>query len=241
MNETNHIIAILWDYDGTLIDSARKNIAVTIEVLKHFDPDIEAHLPPVLQSYAAYQEANHRYSNWQTLYMDCYGIPADSLDEAGRLWTPEQQKNTALPDMFPGLVDVINELKGIPMGICSQNSCEVIKETLKHYGVAENFHHIIGYSDIPIDKQKPDPYGFIQCARALNPQDKAGTYIYIGDHSDDVVFGKNAEAACGHRVICITIDHLGLNSERYLTWKLQTDYYAKNSDELKQILLSLLK
>ena len=69
--EEKRVIAILWDYDGTLINSAKKNIAVTIEVLRHFDPDIEVHLPAALQSYVAYQEANHHYRNWQTLYTDC--------------------------------------------------------------------------------------------------------------------------------------------------------------------------
>lgn len=35
------INGILFDYDGTLVDSARKNMQVCIEVLKHFDPQIE--------------------------------------------------------------------------------------------------------------------------------------------------------------------------------------------------------
>ena len=239
--EEKRVIAILWDYDGTLINSAKKNIAVTIEVLRHFDPDIEVHLPAALQSYVAYQEANHHYRNWQTLYTDCYGIPKDQLDEAGRLWTPEQEKNKMIPDMFSGLADVLSELKQIPMGICSQNNCEVIKKTLEYYGVVDCFQQIIGYSDIPNNMQKPHPHGFIQCAEFLNPENKAGTYIYIGDHSDDVVFGKNAEAATGHKVVCITIDYLGLNRERHLTWKIAPDYYAKSSHELRQIVMSLLK
>ena len=36
--------AILWDYDDTLIDSARKNMAVAVEVLRHFDSGIDGHL-----------------------------------------------------------------------------------------------------------------------------------------------------------------------------------------------------
>lgn len=239
--EEKNIIAILWDYDGTLVDSARKNMQVTIEVLHHFDSDIEAHLPLALQSYEAYQDANHRYRNWRELYSKCYGIPSNKLDEAGKLWTPEQQKNKIIPDMFPGLVEVIVELKGIPMGICSQNDSEVIWKNLEYYGVADRFQYIVGYADVPSKMQKPHPYGFINCAEALNPKNKAGTYLYIGDHCDDVTFGKNGEAATGHKVVCIATDFLGLNRNLYLTWKTKPEYYIESTEELKQVVISLLK
>ena len=68
----NKILGIVWDYDGTIINSAKKNIEVTIEVLKHFDRDIEKHLPKALTSYNNYQEANHKYANWQDLYLNEY-------------------------------------------------------------------------------------------------------------------------------------------------------------------------
>jgi HAD superfamily hydrolase (TIGR01549 family) len=239
-SEEDRIIAILWDYDGTLVDSARKNMKVTIEVLRHFDPDIEKHIPPALQSYDAYQEANHRYRNWRELYTNCYGIPVDKLDEAGRLWTPEQLRNNTIPDMFPGLSELFVNLNGIQMGICSQNASENIWNTLSYYGVADYFSQIIGYADVPGNMQKPHPYGFTRCAEALNPDNNAGTYIYIGDHSDDVTFGKNGEAATGHKVICITIDYLGLNSDLYSSWITAPNYFARNTNELKHILVSLL-
>ena len=35
----DNILGILWDYDGTIIDTASKNILVTIEVLKYFDKE----------------------------------------------------------------------------------------------------------------------------------------------------------------------------------------------------------
>jgi HAD superfamily hydrolase (TIGR01549 family) len=240
-SEENQVAAILWDYDGTLVDSARKNMKVTIEVLRHFDPDIEDHIPPALQSYDAYQEANHRYRNWRELYTHCYGIPFDKLDEAGRLWAPEQERNKSIPDMFPGLADLLATLKGIPMGICSQNASENIWHTLSYYGVADYFRHVVGFEDVPGNMQKPHSYGFVKCAEALNPENKAGTYIYIGDHSDDVTFGKNGEAATGHKVICITADYLGLNGELYSSWKTAPNYYVRHTNELKQILVALLK
>ena len=46
------VSAILWDYDGTIVNSVKKNMAVTVEVLKYFDPQIEQYLPKELTSYA---------------------------------------------------------------------------------------------------------------------------------------------------------------------------------------------
>ncbi len=42
--------AILWDYDGTLADSSKKNIEVTIEILRRFIPDVDENVPEALAS-----------------------------------------------------------------------------------------------------------------------------------------------------------------------------------------------
>ena len=79
--------AILWDYDGTLVDSAVKNRFVTVQLLKRFDPDIERHLPPALQSVEAYRQANLRWSGWKEVCRREYGLTLPQLEEAGRLWS----------------------------------------------------------------------------------------------------------------------------------------------------------
>ena len=127
------IKAILWDYDATLVDSAKKNMEVIVQVLRHFDPEIDDHLPQIAVDYDLYQEANHRYTNWHELYIRELGFREEQLDEAGRLWGPEQALNKRLPDMFPGMAELLTELKDIPMGICSQNEKENIKSVLHHY------------------------------------------------------------------------------------------------------------
>lgn len=238
-----NICGIIWDYDGTIINSATKNIEVTIEVLKHFDKDIEKHLPQALQTYENYQKANHMYKNWRELYVKSYNLKEEQLDEAGSLWTPEQLKNKTIPSMFEGMAQLFHKLEHIKMGICSQNSNKNIKETLKHYGVDHCFDAIIGYDDISGSEQKPDPTGFLKCVDSLNLKNKNGTFIYIGDHSEDVVFGKNAqEALKGHNVnvICITVDYLNLNLNTYKKWSKQPDYFVKTAYELDSILDNLL-
>ena len=233
--------AIIWDYDGTLVDSARKNMAVTVEVLRHFDQEIELHLPDALKSYENYSLANHTYKNWRDLYKNSFNIREEDLDEAGKLWTPEQCKNKIIPDFFSGMEDLLHKMKPIKMGICSQNSSKNIEDTLRHYGVADCFEMLIGVDEVSGKEQKPHPAGFIKCLQGLRVPIGEANVIYIGDHSEDVVFGKNAQEQFredGLRVICIGVDFL--QQEHLGVWKMEPDYRAKSVGELHTILFSLI-
>lgn len=233
-------LAVLWDYDGTLIDTARKNMAVTVAVLRHLYPDIDSHLPEALQTYEAYQAANHRYKNWRELYVCAFGVPEERLDEAGPLWAPEQEKNTDLPLMFPGLAELLPRLTEVPMGICSLNDAGNIRRTLAAYGVDECFREVIGYSDVHEHRQKPDPDSFLACVERLGLTGEKGTYIYVGDHQDDVTFGKAAGKALGCEVVCIAVDWLGLNREAVKSWRIAPDYFVETPEALEQALRELI-
>ncbi len=233
------LLGILWDYDGTIIDTARKNMKVTIEVLKHYDKDIESHLPVALQSYENYQKANHKYKNWQDLYMNEFNVKEDDLSEIVTFWSPEQEKIKYIPDMFVGLKDIIKSLD-TKMGICSQNSSTTIKSILNHYGVLDKFDYIVGCEEIGINHQKPDPSGFVKCVNNLRINEEEGFYIYIGDHSDDVTFARNAEKELNKKVISITVDYLGFNKDRYKNWINIPDYYVSSAEELKEVLKKFL-
>ncbi|MEG2195676.1 MAG: hypothetical protein RRY11_12835 [Terrisporobacter sp.] len=68
---------------------------------------------------------------------------------------------------------------------------------------------------------------------------KNGTFIYIGDHSEDIVFGKNAQLALKEEninVICITVDYLNLNVNTYKKWSKQPDYFVQTVSELDNLL-----
>lgn len=186
------LTAILWDYDGTISDTPVKNMAVTREVLRRLDPALLDPVPGPLTSLAAYQAANHAYKNWRELYVRAYGVPPDRLDEAGRLWGPCQLADQTLPPLFPGLKEALLRLPPVPMGICSQNSAANIRAALSAHSVGERFAAVVGHDDISYHAQKPDPAAFLACLDRLGLTE--GRFAYIGDHAEDVTFGKNAQA-----------------------------------------------
>lgn len=78
--------AILWDYDGTLVNSVPKNIDITKNILAEVAPHLTGdNLPRYLRSEADYHYANHAAKNWQALYVYYYGLSQAEMLQAGSL------------------------------------------------------------------------------------------------------------------------------------------------------------
>ena len=177
-----NIDAILWDYDGTLVNSVTKNIDTTKQILSAVASRLTGdNLPGCLKSEEAYHIANHRSKNWQDLYVNYYGMTEKEMLEAGTLWTEYQLKNTSPVELFAEIKQTINDIS-LPQGICSQNSSENINRVLEKNNLIQKFHSIIGYDDIPSNSQKPDPFAGIKCLEQIFGAKLDKTIFYIGDH-----------------------------------------------------------
>lgn len=233
-----NILSILWDYDGTLVDTTKKNMAVTLEVLKNFIPDVTTNMPEALTSIDNYKKANYKYKNWTDLYKNCYGLTENQVQEAGTLWSPYQLSNTTTPELFPGLKDVIENLNHINHGICSQNCSQNIFNTLKKFDVAQYFNSIIGYEDIGFNEQKPNPVPFIKCIDKLKIPLKDGVLIYIGDHQEDTIFARNAEKyyISNNNPIKIFTIAASYSGESTNSWNIKPDYVAYSTEDILSII-----
>ncbi|MDG2193274.1 MAG: HAD hydrolase-like protein [Polaribacter sp.] len=159
--------AILWDYDGTLVNSVPKNIDITKQILSIVAPRLTGiNLPKYLQSEEKYHIANHQSKNWQDLYVNYYGMTEKEMLKAGTLWTEHQLKNNTPVELFSEIKETINQIN-LPQGICSQNSSENINQVLNKYNISHKFNSIIGYDDIPSNMQKPSSYGGIKCLNQI--------------------------------------------------------------------------
>ena len=229
------IDAILWDYDGTLVNSVPKNIDITKQILSLVASHLTGeNLPDYLKSEKAYHMANHQSKNWQDLYVNYYGMTKKEMLVAGSLWTKYQLKNTHPVALFSEIKQTINEIS-LPQGICSQNSSENIIRVLKNNNLSQKFKAIIGYDDVPSDKQKPSAFGGIQCLKQIyeTPQNK--TIIYIGDHEGDVLFARNIEKELyqNNKVISIVATYSGADTK---SWIYKPDFEIENPTDLLQII-----
>jgi len=218
-----NIDVILWDYDGTLVNSVPKNINITKQILTQVAPRLTGeNLPHSLKSEKSYHIANHQSKNWQDLYVNYYGMTESEMLEAGTLWTEYQLKNTTPVELFSEIKQTIENIH-LPQGICSQNSSENINRVLEQNDIVHKFQAIVGYDDIPDNAQKPNPFSGLKCMEQIfdNIEDK--TIFYIGDHESDVEFARNiGKELNGHtKVISVIAKYSGANTN---SWKYKPDY-----------------
>ena len=224
--------AILWDYDGTLVNSVPKNIDITKNILSDVAPHLTGdNLPHYLQSESAYHEANHAAKNWQELYVKFYGMTESEMLTAGKLWGKYQLSNTTPVALFNGIESTINDLSAIPHGICSQNASANIINVLTQARVNACFKAVIGYDDIAQHNQKPSPEGGLICLSKMFDRLEDKTVMYIGDHEADVQFARNLQAVLPStsKVISIAVAYSGANPG---AWSTQPDFIIQSPKEL---------
>lgn len=229
------IDAILWDYDGTLVNSVPKNMDITKQILSVVAPRLTGiNLPKSLKSAQDYHIANHQAKNWQDLYVNYYGMTENEMRIAGTLWTEYQLKNNTPVKLFAEIKETVNQIN-LPQGICSQNSSENILQVLNKYEIAHKFNSIIGYDDIPSNKQKPSPYSGIKCLNQLFKRLNNKTIIYIGDHEGDVEFARNIEKELlnDNKVISILVKYSGANPS---SWKYKPDFELESPNDLLEVI-----
>ena len=224
--------AILWDFDGTLADSAIKNIAITKQILARVAPRLTGdNLPRALQSKADYHVANHGADHWRDLYRHFFGMNDDEIEQAGPLWETYQAHNETAVTLFKGVSETIGQLSSYPLGICSANSSGNIKKVLHEHGIASAFQSVIGYEDLPHHEQKPAPEGGLKCLGEIFAQTVGKTIIYVGDHVADVIFARGLHKRLGptNTVIPVVITHSGAQPER---WREKPDQVIGHPSEL---------
>jgi len=230
--KSNKADAILWDFDGTLANSAAKNIAISKQILARVAPHLTGdNLPLCLQSAAAYHVANHSADHWRDLYRDFFGMNTTEIEIAGPLWETYQLLDKTAVTLFDGIADVITRLAHYPHGICSANSTQYIMQVLDENGIASCFQSVIGYENLPHHEQKPAPDGGLRCLQEIFGQTHGKTIIYIGDHIADVLFARGLEERLGssNTVISVAVTHSGANPER---WRIQPDVVIENPSDL---------
>jgi len=227
--------AILWDYDGTLVNSVPKNIDITKKILSIVAPHLtENNLPIYLQSESAYHEANHSAKNWQELYQKFYGLTENETLVAGNLWTEHQVNNSTPVELYSGIKYVIEYLSSLPHGICSQNSSLNIWKVIKEANIHHAFKSVIGYTDVANNAQKPCADSGIKCLSEIFDDISNKTVFYIGDHEADVQFARNLDEKLGSNstVLSVAVTYSGSTPEN---WHHQPDYMLNHPENLLEI------
>ncbi len=177
--------AILWDMDGTIIDTKASHFSTWEAVLKkhgiRLDPDVFA--------------ANFG-RNTRTILPVFLGFRPDPelmeqlIEEKAVLFREEAPLVSSL---IPGVVDWLSTAKaqGISQAIASSGPLENIETMMSSFGLTEYFDRFVSGADLPA---KPEPDVFLAAAREL--QRKPDECLVIEDSLPGVKAAVNAGMKC---------------------------------------------
>lgn len=176
MNRRKAITTLLFDWDGTIVDSAQLGLTAFEESFAslgiHFDHEI-------------YRSV---YSpNWYSVY-EAMGLPKDKWQRADELWVQHYGEQTA--QLVDGAHAAISQLhgRGYRLGVVSSGSdCRVGRE-LNELGLSGFFDVVICNEQMAQKKPHPEGLKTAMAALACAP-DETG---YVGDSPEDIEMGRRA-------------------------------------------------
>jgi HAD superfamily hydrolase (TIGR01549 family) len=233
---STNISAIIWDYDGTLVDTRHKNLNVTRNIVKSLiEKDADAFSS--LRSLENYHLANRRRSNWRELYRFEFNFSESQIDAAGQMWTAYQLSDDTEVTFYEGIEEVIGKLAEFPHGIVSQNSRSGIRQHLEKNHLLPFFKNIVGYEEVDLKKQKPEPDGLLSCIEKLSAFE-SGVVCYIGDHETDVQCAHRANRVLLENKVNVRILSIGACYDPETdvsTWNDRPDYEAQKVEDILEI------
>ena len=236
MVSITNIKAIIWDYDGTLVDTRHKNLNVTRNIIESII-ETDAEEFSALQSLENYTLANRRTSNWRELYRQEFNLTEKQIDEAGRLWTAHQLNDNTEIIFYEGIEAVISDLAEFPHGIVSQNSRSGIMQNLEKKQLLPFFKYIVGYEEVDLKKQKPEPDGLLSCMEKLSAIE-SGYVCYIGDHETDVRCVHAANRVLQEKNVNLKIFSIGACYDSGMdtsAWNVRPDFEAQKVEDILEI------
>lgn len=198
---------IVFDFDGTLADTFDVIKTIAMQEYGEYDIDLE-----LFKSEGA-------KGIIRRLDIPRWKIPGMILNVTSKLRNSKEIK------LFPGIVDLLNQLKkDYKIGIVSSNSQEIINDTLREYGLDDLFEFVYSESSLfgkhLVLKKMCSKY-------KIDPLD----VIYVGDEDRDIVAAKKANI----KTIAVT---WGFNSKEKLSRE-NPDYLVDSPMEFLEVLQNL--
>lgn len=210
------ITAVLFDLDGTLLDTAADLGAALNHVLRHHN-----------RTEVAYDDFRVESSNG-SLGLLKLGFGGDlkhyDVDQLRTMFLHHYENNlTSHTTLFPGIAEYLSVLKAqnIPWGIVTNKPAYLTDKLVPCY--PEFAHCKVCYSADTFKNKKPHPEPLLRAAEALNVS--PDSTIYIGDAQRDMEAADRA----GMRKVLAKYGYL---TEQELAMEWSVDYVANTPQDL---------
>ncbi|MFA9375682.1 MAG: HAD family hydrolase [Lachnotalea sp.] len=211
----NNVKAVLFDLDGTLIDSMWVWRTIDIEFLGAYGIELPEDLQNSIEGMSFTETAAYFKERFQF---------KESVEEIKKTWNKMAfEEYTTTIQLKDGAVDFLEYLKinGIKAGISTSNSIELVQGVLKAKGISHLFDTVLTACEVNVGKPSPDIY--LKTAQKLKV--KPEECLVFEDIPMGILAGKNANMK-----VCTIYDDFSKNQEekkRHLA-----DYYIKTFNEV---------
>ena len=165
--------AVLFDWDGTLVDTLDYMWEATEVVMRHYG--------------LAVDEARYRAEftpDWRLLYRR-FGMPENEIERAGELWWSAYRGHTE-GALLPGARQAVTRLRaaGYLTGLVTAGHRQNVEHQLARHRMVGLFPVRVYGDEVPEAKPHPEPLR--RALRALGLADTAADAAYVGDSFDDL-------------------------------------------------------
>lgn len=212
----NNVNAVLFDMDGTLIDS----MWVWKEIDQEYLGKYKLKSTPELQrkiSGKSFLETAH-------CFKEMFPSLPESVEEMMEVWNQMAlEKYQSQVPLKPGALSFLKYLKeaGIKTAICTSNSQYLTEIVLKALNITSYFDVILTATDHPKGKPAPDIY--LKASSCLGVEPEACLVF------EDVYMGVLAGNRAGMRV-CAVMDELSCSEKEEI--QALADYYIENYHDI---------
>lgn len=210
--------AVIFDLDGTLIDS----MGIWIQIDKEY---LEKRNIPVPDDLFKDVKTGNSFKEICLYFKDKFNLP-DSIEEIGAEWTGMVEDHYKIDiKLKPGVHELINFLSvnNVKMAIGTSNTKYLTETVLRANGVLDSFESIVaGCEDI---KGKPYPDIFLKAAKEINVAPK--DCLVVEDTLHGVLAAHNGK-----------MDAFAIFDDNYTheidEIRKEADFYADNFNEILQ-------
>jgi HAD superfamily hydrolase (TIGR01509 family) len=169
--------AVLYDWDGTLVDSAAKSFRCYVRVFSEYGIRYDR------------QQYQQTYTpDWYRTY-EAVGLPRECWPAADALWTHCYEQEPS--ELVPGARTVLERMdsRGIVQGLVSSGDRPRVRREIRDFGLEGYFGSAVICGGDTV-RRKPDPEPLLVGLNRLGvgPDEAA----YVGDSPEDVAMAKAA-------------------------------------------------
>lgn len=212
-----NIRAVIFDLDGTLVDSMWIWTAIDKEYIRKYDLNIPEHFYDEMEGMSFTETAQY--------FLDTFPVLDKTLDELKQDWVDmAYEKYTKEVCLKEGLCEFLEDLKmrGIKIGVATSNDRALVEGTLAARKIAGFFGAVRTSCEVKAGKPAPDVY--LKVAEELDvPPEKC---LVFEDVPNGILAGKNA----GMRV-CAVEDSFSKPQEAKK--RELADYYIQDYNDIK--------